>query len=210
MKKHIFEQILEDNLELIRNDFVKETNIPITKFSIKSIGDLDDSYRPMPSYLESNYLDDKIGIFANNFRKVYVLLSIGYKKNEEGKENLFVWGSLKYTHLDGGSNGTSVLDSMQKPLNLIYSLENGKLKKVERHIADIFIKVVFKFSDEQLDTIHFSTLEKLQSFELEDLFERENNVSEVELYKQVDHVWTPIEITEEIKKIIDNNIIQKK
>lgn len=93
----------------IISDFKSKTGFNIV-FNIDTINE-----KHNYAYLKSEKFAQKdLGVLANNFKNVVILISIQYNENNN---MLYYYANFRYDHIIGGSNGTGVLDLQGKEFN---------------------------------------------------------------------------------------------
>lgn len=151
MNKKEFENLLMNNLDVIRKDFKEKTNISLDSLSIKQIGDTscNNCYNKQ-SYIISNYLDDKLGVLSNMLKKLHVSMSISFVENN----TLILCSSLKYTHRNMGTNSLEILSVNQSYSSLSYLIQNDKLVLIPTiEGKENYYRLILSYSDSQLDDI---------------------------------------------------------
>lgn len=171
--------LIKKNLNVIIRDFKNETEIEIKDLTFESF--LEKENKPIKLY--SEFLDDKIGILSNNFKKVFVDFSITFHE-----ENILLIKCIfSYSHKNGGFNRISILDEYENELILKYNIENEKISLFKNKIEDGTLKIVISHTDTQKDSIFIER--KYEEWRMLDIISNECHIKQIYMYEMENGNW---------------------
>lgn len=182
MKNRI--DLIKNNLEQIKKDFITQTGVEIK--DLKIIGaELKDE---APIHLHSEFLDDRIGLLSNNFKNVFVDLTTIFHKEEK----ITIDCVFSYSHKKGGFNRISILNKDQMELLLRYEIIDGKIYLIKKKFDDGCMKIVVYHNDNRPENIYIER--KLENWRLIDIIREESNIKNVEIYEMKNENWKLIDL----------------